>query len=364
MLSANQAWNLVNFRSALITHYIDAGYRVLAVAPYDEKWSARLTEMGCEFAALPMRSSGLSPFSDARTFFRMWRLLRRFRPTALLSWTIKPNLYGALAARFADVRAIPNISGLGTVFIKSSPVTAIAMWLYRYCLRQCPTVFFQNEDDRDLFLQRNLVSATQARVLPGSGVDLDHFRPESLDRPKPRCFLMIARLVADKGVREFVRAAAEIRTEFPDVNCILMGAANVDNRTAIDNAELQGWIDSGAIVYAPPVDDVRPAIRSADWVVLPSYREGRPKVLLEASAMARPAIATDVPGCKDVIIEGETGFLVPVADARSLADAMRRALDLSDERWGYMARNARQIAEKQFAPKHIIRMYDDALAQT
>ncbi len=364
MVCANQAWNLVNFRAALITHFIERGYRVLAVAPHDPIWTARLQDMGCTFAPLPMQPSGQSPLSDMQTFLAILRLLRAHKPYAWLSWTIKPNIYGSLAARIAGVRAVPNVSGLGTVFIKRTMLTKIAMALYRLCFNRCTTVFFQNDDDRDLFVSRKLVRYDQTKILPGSGVDCDHFKPIAEDRPQPGQFLMIARLLADKGVREYVQAARALKAEFKDARFVLMGPGQVDNPTAIGEEELAQWIAEGTIEYMPPVDDVRPEMERSDWIVLPSYREGRSKVLLEAAAMGRPAITSDAPGCRDVVIDGKTGFLAKPADSVSLTLALRLAMMTDDQSWQRMARAARHRAETEFAPAIVIRLYREALGMS
>lgn len=364
VVSANQAWNLVNFRGGLIRRLLEIGYSVTAMAPEHAVMRSRLEEMGCRFVPVPIDSAGISPVRDARTFLLIKEWLMHERPAAWLSWTIKPNVYGSLAAASAGVPAIPNISGLGTAFIRRSLITSVVKRLYRMGLAKASTVFFQNQDDRSVFVEEGLVRPAQTALLPGSGVDLSRFAiSDGGRRPPPRRFLMISRLLADKGVREYVEAARLLHVRYPEASFGLLGAVDADNRTAISADEVDRWVAEGVVDHSPPVDDVRPAIAAADIVVLPSYREGLSRVLLEAAAMGRPLVATDVPGCRDIVREGENGFLCPPRDAAGLAEAMARAADLEDDDWQRMAQAGRRRVEEEFAEDRVIEQYLAALAQ-
>lgn len=361
IVCANLAWNLVNFRSGLIESLIARGYRVLAVAPPDAAMENKLAAIGCAFAAVPIDSKGLSPLRDIRTLLVLRKIIKSHRPAAWLSWTIKPNVYGSLAARFAGVPSFPNVSGLGTAFIRRNLLTEIAKRLYRTGFARAHRVFFQNTDDRDLFVSLGMVRARQAALLPGSGIDADHWAPASDARPGPNRFLMIARVVADKGVREYAEAAKAVRARFPDARFALMGPLDVANRTAIAREEVARWQDEGAIEYLPPADDVRAAVNAADWIVLPSYREGLSRVLLEAAAMARPIVTTDVPGCRDVVTEGVNGFLCEARDAASLAAALERAAACDDSRWRAMGQAGRERVRTEFSQERVTQLYLEAL---
>lgn len=362
VVSANQTWNLVNFRGGLIRALLDRGFHVTAMAPPDENMQRQLDDMGCQFVPIAIDSAGLSPVRDARTFAAMLRWLRRERPAAWLSWTIKPNVYGSLAAALSGVPAFPNISGLGTAFIRRSLITMVVKRLYRTGLARAATVFFQNEDDRALFVAEGLVRMEQSALVPGSGVDLDHFAiPDSGRRPRARSFLMISRLLADKGVREFVEAARTVRQHFPDATFALLGAVDAENRTAVSSDEVASWVAEGVVTHTAPLADVRPAIAAADVIVLPSYREGLSRVLLEAAAMGRPSVATDVPGCRDIVRDGENGFLCPPRDAAGLVEALTRAACLDDQNWQLMSRAGRERVEKDFAQERVIGLYMAAL---
>jgi glycosyltransferase involved in cell wall biosynthesis len=363
VICANQAWNLVHFRASVIRALLADGWQVLALAPYDPVWSARLADMGCRCIDVPMDGAGMHPLAELRCLWTIARLLRRHRPAAWLSWTIKPNIYGALAARALGIAAFPNVSGLGTLFIREGWLTRIAMWLYRFSLRRCPAVFFQNGDDKALFVSRGLVSEAQAWLLPGSGIDLDHFRPETPGRPIRRHFLLVARLLGDKGVREFVSAAQAMKARWPDARFVLLGEVGAANRTAIGHEEVEAWVAQGIVEWQPPVVDVRPAMAAADWIVLPSYREGLSRVLVEAAAMGRPMVTSDVPGCRDVVEEGVNGFLAQARDAASLEAAMERAALCDDMNWVRMAAESRAKAQRCFAVERVVDIYRKALAE-
>ena len=361
MVCANQAWNLVNFREGLIRALISQGYRVMAVAPSDAAMEERLLAIGCSFTAAPIDAMGLSPWRDLRTLLALRRIIRLHRPAAWLSWTIKPNVYGALAAGWSGVPALPNVSGLGTAFIRRNLLTALVKWLYRTGFSRAPVVFFQNGDDRALFLGENMVRAQQAQVLPGSGIDPDAWAPLTAERPPRRQFLMLARVVADKGVREYVAAARAVRSRWPDARFTLMGFLDVANRTAVSRSEVDNWVAEGVIDYQPPVSDVRSAIAAADFVVLPSYREGLSRVLLEASALARPIVTCDVPGCRDIVSDGVNGFLCAPRDAASLEAALERAAACGDGVWYAMANAGREQVIARFSLARVTEIYVNAL---
>jgi len=363
VVCANLAWNLVNFRSGLIEALRDKGSTIIAAAPPDPEMQRRLEAMGCVFEPVAIDAAGISPWRDLGTIRSMSALIRKHRPAAWLSWTIKPNTYGAFIAARHGVPAFPNVSGLGTAFIRRSPLTLLAKSLYRTGFRRAPIVFFQNPADRDLFVGQRLVRAEQVRLLPGSGIDTDYFACRSGARPGPRRFLMLSRLVADKGVREYVAAARSIRTRWPDARFRLVGPADVANRTAIPREELEGWIAEGAIEYSEPLGDVRPAIEAADFVVLPSYREGMSRVLLEAAAMGRPIVTTDVPGCRDIVTDGVNGYLCEARSAAALTHAIERAALTGDGEWLAMAKAGRAKVESGFSRERVNALYLDALAE-
>jgi glycosyltransferase involved in cell wall biosynthesis len=361
VLSANSDWNIVNFRGGLIEALRDAGYDPVVIAPQDPAAEKRMRALAVERIAVPIQRSGLNPWTDLKLLARYRRHLRTLRPAAYLGYTIKPNIYGSLAAASLGIPSIPNVSGLGTAFMRAGVLQWTVSRMYRVGFRRAPVVFFQNPEDRQLFVDGRIVRADQARVLPGSGVDLDRFVPVPLPEGPPT-FLLIARLLRDKGGGEFVEAARLLRGELPGARFQLLGPIDDANRSAISRAEVDRWVDEGVVEYLGTADDVRPHIAAAAAVVLPSYREGLPRSLLEAAAMGRPLIATDVPGCREVVEDGVNGYLCKVRDSGSLADAMRRvALDSPDERRA-MGEAARKRVQQRFSEEFVIRAYLDVLA--
>jgi glycosyltransferase involved in cell wall biosynthesis len=361
VLSANSDWNIANFRQGLIRALRDAGYEPVVIAPPDPAAETRMQALGVERIPVRVERSGVNPWADLQLLFAYRRLLKRLRPVAYLGYTIKPNIYGSLAAASLGIPAIPNVSGLGTAFIRRGLLQRIVTPLYRFGFRRAPVVFFQNAEDRQLFVDRRIVRTDQARVLPGSGVDLERFVPAPLPEGPP-IFLLVSRLLRDKGVREFVEAARSLRSALPTARFQLLGPIDEGNRTAISPVELDRWVEQGVIDYLGTTDDVRPFIAAASAVVLPSYREGLPRSLLEAAAMARPLIAADVPGCRDVVEDGVNGYLCAVRDAASLAGAMWRLAELPIAQRLAMGKAARRKVQERFSEEFVVHAYLDVLA--
>lgn len=363
VLSINTTWNIVNFRSSLIRRLQDDGYRVVAVSPADAH-TATLAAMGVEHIDIDIDNKGVSPLRDLILLREYRRILRKLHPVAYLGWTIKPNVWGSLAAHSLGIPVLNNISGLGTAFIKTGLLTRIVRQLYRTALARSATVFFQNRHDCDLFVAQGVVNHGQTTLLPGSGINLAVFAPAELKaETSPFAFLMVARLLRDKGVVEYADAARMVRSVWPDVRFQLLGFLDVANRTAVDRTSVESWVREGVIDYLGEADDVRPFLAAASAVVLPSYREGMPRSLLEAAAMAKPLVATDVPGCTEIARAGENAFLCKARDARSLADAMCAMLALSPAERAAMGAKSRAIAEAEFDTVVVEARYLEAIAR-
>lgn len=325
---ASYAPSLTKFRGSLLAEMVRRGWRVTAVAPdIDAGVALDLIRMGVEVEPIILARTGLNPFADLIYCRAVRRLLRRLGPDVLLAYTIKPVIWGLLAAQAAKVpRCVALITGLGFAFtdgtgggVKRLLIVAMASNLYRLALRRADRVLFQNPDDRDLFLERDLLrDQGQIAVVDGSGVDLDHYSPAPL--PDAPVFLMIGRLLGAKGVREYATAAVALKARYPHARFQLVGWRDPGPDT-VDEDELQAWIDGG-IEYLGRLDDVRPAIAAARIYVLPSYREGTPRSVLEAMAMGRPVVTTDAPGCRETVVEGGNGLKVPPRDAAALEAAM------------------------------------------
>jgi glycosyltransferase involved in cell wall biosynthesis len=359
VLAINSAWNIANFRAGLVRAMQADGWEVVAMAPRDEH-VARVEALGCRFVELPMRADGTNPFADLRLLDRFKRALRELAPDAFLGYTIKPNVYGSLAAQGLGIPVINNIAGLGTAFIRRSWLTAVARTLYRRALRRSHRVLFQNEDDRKYFVDTGLVAAERSARVPGSGVDLQAFRFADLppvDGDHPLTFLFVGRLLRDKGVRELVAASRQLRAKGVHARFQLLGFVDSANRTAIGADEVAGWEAEGLVQYLGSTADVRPMLRAAHCVVLPSYREGVPRTLLEAAAMGRPLIASDAVGCRDAVDDGRNGYLARTADADDLARQCLRFAALSGEERAAMGRASREKVEREFDERIVIDTY-------
>jgi glycosyltransferase involved in cell wall biosynthesis len=362
IVSVNTAWNVVNFRAGLIKELVKQGYEVTAVAPYDE-YVQRLRNLGCGFISMPMDSNGTHPGRDLLLLMRYFRLLRAEKPMAYLGYTVKPNVYGSLAAHMLRIPVINNIAGLGTAFINHTAVTSIVQFLYKMSLGQSHRIFFQNRDDRTFFIQAGLVRPERTDLIPGSGIDPSSYVPVP---PAPRLqqsfrFLLVARMLKDKGVIEFVEAARMIRSQSPHVQFQLLGVVDSANANSISSEWIKRWEDDGLIRYLGKTDDVRPYVADSDCVVLPSYREGLPRALLEAAAMGRPIIASDTAGCRDVVDDQVNGLLCQVRNADDLAKKMRQMIMLSPEQRLAMGEAGRDKVKSEFNEKIVIQKYLNAI---
>ena len=360
VLSINSAWNVFNFRAGLIAALRGAGWRVVVLAP-DDGYGDKVRAMGVDYVDLPIARRGLSPVRDLRLLWRYWRLLARIRPAAYLGYTIKPNVWGSIAAQARGVPVINNVAGLGETFLAPGPLNRLVRLLYRLALARSRVIFFQNGDDRALFTQLGLVDPAKVRLLPGSGIDTQHFAVAPLPSARPFTFLLVARLLVAKGIGEYAEAARVVRQRYPGTRFQLLGLAQ-EGRGAVDPAALHAWQAEGLIELLPPTDDVRPVLAGAHCVVLPTaYPEGTPRSLLEAASMGRPLIATDASGCRDVVRDGENGFLVPAREAPALAAAMERMLALSDDERAQLGRASRALIERSFAEQRVTDAYRAAL---
>jgi glycosyltransferase involved in cell wall biosynthesis len=347
------AESLISFRGPLLEALVRRGHHVVGCAPAAPPVVVdALTAIGVAFREVPFERAGMRLDRDLNALCALVALFREIKPEVVLSYTIKPVTYGLLAARLAGVpRRFAMITGLGYAFIGSGPKAqlagAAARRLYQLSLRGAERVFFQNPDDQTLFEQSGLLRRPeQAVVINGSGIDLDAFHPVSLP-PHGVSFLLIARLLRDKGIREYFEAARQVQARYPWARFHLVGWLDKGNPAAVSERELGTWLADGLVAYHGELEDVRPAIADASVYVLPSYREGTPRTVLEAMAMGRPIITTDVPGCRETVRDGVNGFLVPAKDAASLARAMLRFVE-QPGLIPVMGRESRRIAEQKY----------------
>jgi glycosyltransferase involved in cell wall biosynthesis len=279
-----------------------------------------------------------------------------------LGYTVKPNVYGSLAAHSLSIPVINNVAGLGAVFIKGGWLHTLVKALYRVALSRSQKVFFQNKDDRQLFIEYRLVSEGVTDLLPGSGIDLAKFSPTPLPARTPIRFLLIARMLWDKGVGEFVEAARQLKHKGLDAEFCLLGFLDVQNPAAISRKQMDEWVTEGTIRHLGVSDNVREEINQAQCIVLPSYREGTPRTLLEAAAMARPIVTTNAVGCREVVDDGINGYLCRAKDASDLADKMARIAKMTSREREAMGARGREKVEQEFDEQIVIKKYVDAIS--
>jgi glycosyltransferase involved in cell wall biosynthesis len=313
MVVGGLARSLVNFRGPLLKNFKSRGHEIVACAPdADSKTRKDLSDMGVRYLHVPISRAGLSPVDDFKTLVGLRRIIKQEKPDKILVYTAKPVIYSHLAARFAgDAQVYGMITGLGYAFgnsfCKQRLVGAAARILYRTALKSSSGIFFQNPDDLVLFRKKKILPGNiPVTLINGSGVDLDYYEPQTL--PDEPVFLLISRLLADKGIREYYMAARNIKKKYPQARFLLAGYLD-SNPMCISKAELEHWQTEGAIEYLGRLDDVRPAIAKSKVYVLPSYREGTPRTVLEAMAMGRPVVTTDAPGCRETVEKDNAGML-------------------------------------------------------
>ena len=357
-LVANTSWYLWNFRRSLIDALQKHGVEVLTIAP-DDEYSEKLRSIGTEFIGVRLGRKTLNPAGDLGFLSQLLKIYRNIGPDIVFHNTPKPVIYGSVAARCAGIPRIVNmIPGLGFVFsgdgLARRFLRPLVKQMYKLSLAHSHVVLFQNPDDKAYFEEHGIVDPAKAQVTFGSGVDLDYFSPRD-PRPDPSgcTFLLLGRMLWDKGIGEFVDAASAIKTVHPDARFQLLGIIDRGNPSHIEPQKLNEWHAKGIVEYLGETDDVRPMIGDADVVVLPSYyREGIPRSLLEAMAMRKPIITTDMPGCRLTVVESSNGFLVPPRDTTALKNAMLFLIEHPEERVR-MGAESRKLAEERFDVKRV-----------
>ncbi len=358
LILGSYAPSLINFRGPLITALIAAGHEVHVAAPdmSDDIHSA-LFSLGAHVIETPMERTRLNPFRDLAYLKQLRHLIVTIKPGLVLTYTIKPNIWGALAAKSAGVTSVAMITGLGYAFtdsqntksLKSQLIRRIAIWLYRLATNRNWRVIFQNPSDQHDFIAAGCLSdPDKARIVNGSGVDMEHYTPVPL--PAAPVFLMVSRLLGNKGVREYGAAAIVMKNEFPQARFLLLGYVD-EGPDKVTRDELDAWIEGG-VEYLGAQADVRPAIAQSSVCVLPSYREGTPRSVLEAMAMGRSVLTSDAPGCRETVLNGKTGFLVPVQNADALSEKMKWMIDHPEAR-KTMGAASLALARKKYDVKKV-----------
>lgn len=342
MILANNDIGLWRFRRELLTRLLEKGFEVHISLPFGSHIH-ELTAMGCIFTQTSFQSRGKNPFHDAALFLHYCRLVRELHPALVICYTIKPNIYGGLACRVFETPYAANITGLGSVYQHKGALRAVVTKLYRFALCKAHTVFFENSENLRFFLGKRVVSAAQAVLVPGAGVNLSQYPFTPLPYETPYRFLFIGRLMKEKGVQELLCAARKIVRQFPGTEFEIVGEAPEN-----DGLTEPETVTDGSIRFLGFQEDVRPCIRRCHCVVLPSYHEGLANALLEAAAMGRPLIASSVPGCREAVLPGINGYLCDARSCESLARCLKRFILLPDSAKRRMGEASRRHVETMF----------------
>lgn len=353
ILSINTAWNVVNFRASLIQFLQDKNYEVIVLAQSDD-YDQDLSLLNVKFISLPINSQKLSIFNDLKLLMiYIWHFYK-IKPDIYLGYTIKPNLYGSIAATIFNIPIVNNINGLGKAFSSKGMLSSFARYAYTFALKKSKTIFFQNQEDRDFFVSMGIADDFNAHLLPGSGVDLDAFNEDLFAKNSQQSFtfILIARLLKEKGIFEYIRAARLTLKDSPNTKFLLMGIIDEKNPSSLSANQINDWHEEGIIDFLGAQDDVRPYIAQADCVVLPSYyNEGTPKCLLEAASMSKPIITTDWKGCRDTVDHGVNGLLCKPRDAHDLYLCLNKMVDMSEL----------DIQKFKFSSREKAKMFDEKI---
>ena len=360
LLSANTSWYLYNFRASTIKALQEKGFDVVCLSPQDA-YSHRLTqELNCKWVDISIDSNGSNVIKDAILLCRFILKIRNIAPSLVFNFTVKNNIYGTIAARFLGIEAVNNISGLGTAFINENFTSKVVRLLYKISQPLAKKVFCQNPEDLDTLMDSKLVHPNKLVLLPGSGVDINRFNPnlkEVNNGSQVFCFTFVGRLLRDKGVIELIQATQQLAKLGYSFQLDLCGFIGSNNASAININYLKEICSLPYINWLGSSDKIEEVFSKSDCVVLPSYREGMPRVLLEAGAMGLPSITTNVPGCKHLITHGYNGLICDVKDSESLFKSMLIMLNMESEQYLKMCKNSRSNIERNFDENIVISHY-------
>ncbi|MEZ2894020.1 glycosyltransferase family 4 protein [Providencia rettgeri] len=358
VLSANTSWYLFNFRQSTIRAFQNHGFRVVCLSPKDNYTHKLVDELGCQWFEIKMDNKGMNPIKDFILLFHLIRLYKKVKPIAAFNFTVKNNIYGTWACHINKIKPINNVSGMGTAFIKNNLTSKFVKLLYKLSQPFAYKVFCQNPDDYNFLIEKNLVDSKKLTLLPGSGVNINKFHPSLKIRKVPQKnfrFLFIGRMLGDKGVRELVSAAEKLNNIGYTFTLDLCGSASDKNRSALSPEELKKYSLLPFIRWTQHSDFIEKFYANADCIVLPSYREGMPRVLLEAGAMGIPSITTNVPGCRHIISHQYNGFLCEPQSIDSLCEQMQNMLEIDNETYIKMSENSRVRVEEHYDEKIVVK---------
>lgn len=360
----NTSWNIYNFRLGLINALRESGYHIIIIAPFD-KYTTELQKMGFEYHDIKLKRQSKNPIDDLILTYKYHKIFNKIKPDIILNYTIKPNIYSTIAANMLGISTINNIAGLGSIFVNENMITKIVKILYKYSQKKAQKIFFQNKDDYTLFINKNIVDGNKCDILPGSGINTNEFTStEKRVKSNNFKFLLISRILWQKGILEYVEASRIIKEKYKNLEFQLVGFIDIENKHSIPKKQIQTWVDEGLIDYLGGTDNVKEHIGESDCIVLPSfYREGTPRILLESASMAKPIITTDNIGCKDVVDDSITGFLCKVKDSNDLALKMEAMINLSENERVEMGKKGRRKMINEFEETIIIKKYLQAIKE-
>ncbi len=366
VIHANVIWTIANFRKNLIKYLMENGYEVICISDYDDlsdKSEEILKELNATFIRVKLNRAGINPIEDLKYMYDLYKIYKKVKPDIIISYTIKPNIFGNFVAKVLNIPVISTINGLGSSIISDSLISKISKILYRTSLGNAKKVFFQNYDDMDFFISNKLLKKEKADYIPGSGVNVDEFRNCDSDNSLPIKFILIARLLKDKGILEYIEAIKEIRKLHKEAEFLLAGSFDDDNPSSIHMDQIKEWENANLIAYLGKTDNICEFFKVSDVIVLPSYREGLSRLLLEAASAQKVIVTTNVPGCKDIVDDGVNGYLCEVKNSADLAAKMKMVIDMTEEERRGMGKKGRQKIIKEFDEKIVFSKYMESIKE-
>lgn len=355
---ANSSWYLYNFRRTTIKSFVSAGYDVHCIAPKDN-YSEKIENMGVCFSSFAFNPNSLNPLKELITLLNLVKIYLQIRQDYTFNFTPKMNIYSSLAAQLVNSRIINNISGLGSAFLKKSIFSFFIMMLYRISNLRAKKIFFQNKRDMNIFLEKKIIHESKCELINGSGVDIDEFYFSKMTNVNTIRFILMCRLIKEKGVYLFANAARELQKEFPKkLEFVIAGFIDKQKKDAVTMDQINEWQEEGILSYLGPLEDVKDELSKSHCSVLPTfYPEGLPKFLLESAAMGKIIVASNSPGCSEVVDDDINGYLCEPQSLSSLIKCLKKVIKLSDKERNEMSMKSRLKAEKMFSDKIIIEKY-------
>ncbi len=356
VLSANSCWYLYNFRSSTIKKLIKEKYKVFCIVPKDSFYKD-LISLGCELIFIDFESKSLNPINNIYLIIKFWKIYKKIKPFIIFNFTIKNNIFGSFAASLLNIPVINNVSGLGTSFINNNLLSKIVLLLYKLSQKKVLYLYFQNEEDKEYFINKKIILIDKAKILPGSGVNTNRFHPKLFfNKRKDNIFRLFyfGRFIYDKGLLELIKAFEKVKKNYPNCELWLAGSIDPKNKTSISQKTIDSWKQIPGVSIYNQTNKIENLLSQVDCVVLPSYREGLPKSLLEACSMELPVLATNVPGCRSIIEDGINGFLFLPKDIESLLEALIKIINMPIKIRKEMGYKGRKLIKQKFNEEIVI----------